>query len=90
EDLVFRVQGRGKEFAVSYRIPKSSVVGGGEQAWKSNGDVHGHNADEPAIFYDEGEQKAVLTASSPSRSGKYWAFTTSDAGADWGVIRVMD
>ncbi|KIY00370.1 uncharacterized protein Z520_04055 [Fonsecaea multimorphosa CBS 102226] len=74
ESYVFRVQGRGKEFAVSYQVPKSNISGDNE----------------PAIFHDESEQKAVLTASSPSRSGKYWAFTTSDSGSDWGIIRVKD
>ncbi|OAP58216.1 hypothetical protein AYL99_07306 [Fonsecaea erecta] len=90
ESYVFRVQGRGKEFAVSYRVPKSSLSCSDGEARDSNGHVSGPETDEPEVFLDEGEKKAVLTASSSSRSGKYWAFTTSDAGSDWGVIRVKD
>jgi prolyl oligopeptidase PreP (S9A serine peptidase family) len=56
-------------------------------------ETHGNVIDDDpdlTVFYDEATYSAVLTASSPSRSGKYWAFTTSEAGSDWGVVRTKD
>lgn len=89
DDYIFRVMGRGREFAVSYRIPQAAVVaahagGGASTPLESNPDPA------PEVFYDEAMHGSVLLAASPSRSGRYWAFTSSHEGSDWGVVRVKD
>lgn len=84
DGFLLRVLGRGKEFGVSYRVSKDWIFGRNEHA---DGDA---KEEEPVVFYDEATLGALLMASSPSRTGKYWAFQTSDHGSDWGVIRVKN
>lgn len=93
-EYIVRVMGRGREFAVSYRMSKSAVLGGdltttaAAAAAAQSGPQTGF--EKPTIFYDEATYASVLTASSLSPSGDFWAFTTSDAGSDWGIIRIKD
>jgi prolyl oligopeptidase PreP (S9A serine peptidase family) len=104
DEYLFRVLGRGKDYGVWYRGRLESRVrvrvqvqdqvqdqgaGGGAGGLETHGNVIDDDPD-LTVFYDEATYSAVLTASSPSRSGKYWAFTTSEAGSDWGVVRTKD
>ncbi|KEF57583.1 uncharacterized protein A1O9_05501 [Exophiala aquamarina CBS 119918] len=86
-DYIVRVMGRGREFGVSYRVGKAALLGVSSAA-ATQSDQNG--IESPTIFYDEATYSSVLTASSLSPSGNFWAFTTSDSGSDWGVIRVKD
>lgn len=91
-EYIVRVMGRGREFGVSYRVGKATLLGVSTAAAATTSTTQtDHNGIEsPTIFYDEATYTSVLTASSPSLSGNFWAFTTSDSGSDWGVIRVKD
>ncbi|KIW73784.1 hypothetical protein PV04_01876 [Phialophora macrospora] len=95
-DYLFRLLGRGKDYGVWYRGRLDSRFQGQGQGQGAAGggdsvETHGSGDDKDfTVFYDEATYSAVLTASSPSRSGKYWAFTTSEAGSDWGVVHTKD
>ncbi|KAK5049359.1 hypothetical protein LTR84_004288 [Exophiala bonariae] len=86
-EYIIRTMGRGREFGVSYRVGKAALLG---KSTATNAQTDQNGIQSPKIFYDEATYSSILTASSLSPSGSFWAFTTSDSGSDWGIIRVKD
>jgi prolyl oligopeptidase len=81
EHYYFRVAGQRTVFPVTYRVPKSRVT-----------DIkNGHGLLEvSAEFHNEANDGGALVSSGFSKSGKYWAYSSSIKGSAWVKIRIKD
>ncbi|KAE9364943.1 alpha/beta-hydrolase [Stipitochalara longipes BDJ] len=77
----FRVAGQGAVFPVTYRVQKpllANVADGTGLLQLSE------------KFHDEAEDGGALVSSGFSKSGKYWAYSSSIRGSAWVNIRIKD
>lgn len=85
---LLRVAGRGHEFPVTLRIRKDLI----RKCINPSDTTLNDTAFQAQLefFHDEGKDKQMLITSSCSRSGKYWAYSSSVQGSDWGTIKVKE
>lgn len=85
---LLRVSGRGRAFPVTVKIGKQDLQTYLQSSGLTNTCLSAQNSLQ--MFHDEGDEGATLLSSGVSKSGKYWAYSTSVKGSDWGVIRVKE
>jgi prolyl oligopeptidase len=77
----YRVAGRGAVFPVTYRVQKSRLtdIKDGQGLLQVS-----------EKFHDEVEDGGAVVSSGFSKSGKYWAYSSSIKGSAWVNIRIKD
>jgi prolyl oligopeptidase len=85
---LLRVSGCGRAFPITVRIRKQDL----QTFLASQGSANTSLSTQKLVqvFHDEGHEGGSLLSSGVSKSGKYWAYSTSVKGSDWGVIRVKE
>ena len=85
---LLRVSGCGRAFPVTVKITKKDLQTYLQSTSSTSTSL---SIQKPLqVFHDEGDEGGTLLASGASKSGKYWAYSTSVKGSDWGVIRVKE
>jgi prolyl oligopeptidase len=77
----YHVAGQGAVFPVTYRVQKSKLAN-----IKSGGGL----LELSEKFHDEAADGGALVSSGFSKSGKYWAYSSSIKGSAWVNIRIKD
>jgi prolyl oligopeptidase len=85
---LLRVSGCGRAFPVTVKIGKQDL----QTFLQSSGSTNTSLSTQTPldVFHDESDNGCTLLTSGVSKSGKYWAYSTSVKGSDWGVIRVKE
>ncbi|KFY80350.1 hypothetical protein V499_00786 [Pseudogymnoascus sp. VKM F-103] len=85
---LLRVSGCGRAFPVTVKIWKQDLQTFLQFPGSTSNSFSPHKP--PQVFHDESDEGGTLLSSGVSKGGKYWAYSTSVKGSDWGVIRVKE
>ncbi|KAK5991738.1 Prolyl oligopeptidase A-like protein [Cladobotryum mycophilum] len=86
---LLRVPGCGRAFPITVKVKKDDLSSFLEHSSSAETTLSAPKS--PQVLHDESDDGGGnLLSSGVSKSGKYWAYSTSVHGSDWGVIKVKD